>query len=201
VRYTRLPHTPPRYQPLWCGTPGYLTPNPGTSRYGAVHQVTSHPTQVPAVMVRYTRLSHTSPRYQQLWCGTPGFLTPHLGTSRYSAVQQDILHSTQIPAVMGRYTMLPLTPPRYQQFSLTREMAGYTRLQNPSDFPEASCSCCTQCTVNTKLHNASVINPNTVHPAVLLACTHSLTSTVNCFKENLPHFPAGGKKKKKMMRS
>jgi hypothetical protein len=35
-------------------------------------------------------------------------------------------------------------------------MAGYTRLQNPIDFPEASC---TQCIVNTKLHNASVINP------------------------------------------
>jgi hypothetical protein len=53
-----------------------------------------------------------------------------------------------------RYTRR-VTPPRYQPFSLTREMAGYTRLKNTC-FPVAGC---TQSTVNTKLHNATMNNP------------------------------------------
>ncbi len=93
VRYTRLPHTPPRYQPLWCGTPGYLTL-----------------TQVPAVMLRYTRLPHTPPKYQLLRRGTPGYPTPHPNTISYGTVLQITSHPTQVPAVMGRYTRLPHTP-------------------------------------------------------------------------------------------
>ncbi len=55
ARYIRLPHTPPRrHHQLW---------------YGAVHQVTPHPTQAPPVMAR---------------CGTPGYPTqvPHQGDVR-----------------------------------------------------------------------------------------------------------------------
>ncbi len=147
VRYTSIPHTPLWYQQLWCGTPGYLTPHPGTSRYGevpqvithptqvpvvpphqgdgAVHQVTSHPTQVPAVMVWYTRLPYTTPKYLQLWCRTPGYLKPHPSTSCYGVVHQVTLHQTQIPPVMVRYTRLPHTTPKYHQF-----MVRYTRLSH-----------------------------------------------------------------------
>jgi hypothetical protein len=54
---------------------------------GAVHHVTSHPTQVPAVL-------------------------PHQGDG---AVRQVTPHPTQVTAVMVRYTRLPPTPPRRWQ--------------------------------------------------------------------------------------
>jgi hypothetical protein len=184
VRYTRLPHTPPRYKSLWCGTPGYLTPHLGTSRYRAVQQDILHSTQIPAFMWRYTMLPHTPPRYQQF------------------SLTREMARYGRLPHTYPRHHQLwygavhQVNPPRYQKFSLTREMAGYTRLQNPIDFPEASC---TQCTVNTKIHNASVINP--IAPGGLIRlCSSKVYCAINCFKENLPHFPAGGRKKK-MMRS
>ncbi len=145
VRYTRFHHTPPSYQPLGCGTIGYITPQ-----------------QVPAAIGRYTRLLHA----YSTW--VPSVL-PHQGDGAIHQVtsQAHSAHLTQVPDITVRYTSHQVTshPTQVKVVMVwytrdtshpTKEMAGYTRLQNPIDFPEASC---TQCTVNTKLHNASVINP------------------------------------------
>jgi hypothetical protein len=145
------------------GTPGYFTPIvPGYHQFSLTRE-----------MVRYTRLPHrltvhTPPKYQTLRCGTPGYFTPHPGTSRYGVVRQGYLTPHQGD---GRIH----------------------QIIKPINFPVP---CCTQWTVNTKLHNANVHNP--ISPGGLIGM---YSCSVNCFKENLPHFPAGGRKKKKMMRS
>jgi hypothetical protein len=111
VRSTRLPHTPRRYKPLWCGTPGYLTPHVGISRYSAVQQDILHFTQIPAVMGRYTMLPHTPPRYQQFSLTrekarygrlphTPTQVPAVLPHQRDGAVHQVTPHLPQAPSVM-----------------------------------------------------------------------------------------------------